>query len=65
MGESEGAVDGGGGQEGEEADEENAGEEQQGGEQHRCLEHGNFQKRPRSSSFPPPVFQALVAGQVH
>ena len=36
-GESEGAVDGGGGQEGEEADEENAGQEQQGRDQHCWL----------------------------
>ena len=31
-------MDGGGGQEGEEADEDNAGEEDQGGDQHCCFE---------------------------
>ena len=38
VGESKGAVDGGGGEEGEEADDENAGEEKQGGDQHRYLQ---------------------------
>ena len=38
VGETQGAVDCGGGEEGEQAYEEEAGEEEQGGEQHRSLE---------------------------
>ena len=38
MGETESAVDCGGGEEGEQADEEEAGQEEQGGEQHCSLE---------------------------
>ena len=38
VGETECAVDCGGGEEGEQADEEEAGQEEQGGEQHRSLE---------------------------
>ena len=42
MGESQGAVESGGGQEGQEADEDDAGEEDQGGDEHGCLQLATF-----------------------
>ena len=42
MGESQGAVESGGGQEGQEADEDDAWEEDQGGDEHGCLQLATF-----------------------